>query len=83
MAAYDEVIEYTELPLDIVEGNLNGVREQTPDEKREYIIGMLAIEYTKLVDTGIRDERAWNRLSRWLYDLVALQEELSHDQVAR
>lgn len=69
----DEVLEYTELPLDIVNDNLNGVREQTPDERREYVIGMLAIEYTKLVETGIKDERAWNRLSRWLYDLVRLQ----------
>jgi hypothetical protein len=69
---YDEALEYTELPMDIV------VREcsLTPEERREYLIGRVALEYTKCLQQGEHDAKAWNMLSKWLHDLVQVQDEL-------
>lgn len=76
---YEDALDYTELPLDLIIEQ----RPQTAEERREYLLGRVAIEYVKCVELGEHDAKAWNRLSRWLYDLVAIQEELSHDKVAR
>ena len=69
---YDEALNYTELPLEIIYEQ----RPQTPQERQEYLLGMVALTYTKCVEIGEHDAKAWNMLSKWLHDLVEVREEL-------
>lgn len=73
MTDYDEAIEFHEAQLDVP------LRRQSPEEMREYVIGQLAVEYVRCIEGGIRDERAWNRLSKWMYALTELQEAIRYE----
>jgi hypothetical protein len=52
--------------------------ELTPMERREQVIGELVLAYSAVLQDG-RYDIAFNRLSKYLYDLRSLQFELERD----
>lgn len=68
---YDDVLNYTDLPPEAFEQ-----RPMTLEEKRDYLLGQVALNYVKCVETHEHGTRAWNMLSKWLHQLVEVQEEL-------
>ncbi len=59
----------------------DGMTEETyptPHERREIVIGKLITEYSDVIKDG-RYDMAFNRLSKYLYDLRSLQFEIERD----
>lgn len=68
---YDDVLSYTDLPPGAI-----AQRPMTLEERRDYLLGQVALNYVKCVEMHEHGAGAWNVLSKWLHQLVEVQEEL-------